>query len=131
MRTMQRSLRVVMRIPLDELWDEQGTIVAMRGERLGPDEIAAITRRGPIQFIVADAGLPLHWVPLEERFIFWNSVAGSTVSGRQYQLATTVQRAAAASTGVRTPPQVTRSSCAAHARSRGTFAHICFEASRS
>lgn len=70
---MHPSRRVVTQLPLDELWDEQGTLAATRGVRLGPDEIAAFARRGPIRFVVADAGQPLQWVPLEGRFAFWKA----------------------------------------------------------
>jgi len=70
---MHPSLRVVTRMPLHELWDDRGTLPAVRGEQLGLKEIAKIARHGPFRFVIADAGMSLQWVPIEERFAFWKT----------------------------------------------------------
>jgi len=60
-------------MPLHELWDDRGTLPAVRGEQLGLKEIAKIARHGPFRFVIADAGMSLQWVPIEERFAFWKT----------------------------------------------------------
>jgi len=71
---MRPSLRVVTRIPLRELWDERGTLQAVRGERIGPSEITEMARRGPFQLVIAAIPAPLQWVPIQERFVVWKKV---------------------------------------------------------
>lgn len=48
-------------LPFAELWTERGTLAA-RVRRLGRTEIVAL-----LQFVVADVGRPLDWVPPVER----------------------------------------------------------------
>jgi hypothetical protein len=31
-------------------------------------------RTGPVQFIVANCGIKLNWIPMQERFKFWETV---------------------------------------------------------
>ena len=61
---MRTSDRIVVRLPLDELWDERGMLPARRGRWLGADDIRALLRAGPVAFVVASewrlpAGRPL------------------------------------------------------------------------
>jgi hypothetical protein len=58
---MKPDQRVVTEIPLAELWDASGPVVARRGPRLGDPEIRALLQgAGLVQFVVADAvGAPL------------------------------------------------------------------------
>ena len=39
---------------------------------MGMDEVNALLRERPVQFVVADAG-PLRWIPLDESYSFWKS----------------------------------------------------------
>lgn len=69
------ALRVVTQLPLPELWTERGPITAARRRALGRAEVKALVQSGSVQFVVADVGKPLQWVPAEERFVFWKADA--------------------------------------------------------
>ena len=73
------AFRIVTRLPLAELWTERGPVAATRERSLGRAEVKALLQAGPVQFVVADTGRPLRWVPLEERFVFWKADARSHV----------------------------------------------------
>ena len=66
--------RIVTRIPLTELWDENGTIASERIRSLDENTLLDLVRSGSVQFVVADCGLKLNWIPREKRFDFWKSV---------------------------------------------------------
>lgn len=70
---MEPDLRVVTTLPLTELRDAAGPIMAQRGPRVGdPDVRKLLGHRSPVQFVVADAdGRPLWWVPVAEAHAFW------------------------------------------------------------
>src|SRR5436190_1826299 len=53
---MQSSLRVVMSIPLAELWDDEGNLPHRRVRGLGAVEIRALMRNGPVRFVIANGG---------------------------------------------------------------------------
>ena len=76
---MDASDRVVVRIPLPELWNEAGVVSAKKLRHLSTPEIDAVLRSGPVQFVVADVGKPIHWVPLESCFGFWKAELKSRV----------------------------------------------------
>ena len=71
---MRPEQRVVISTPLSELWNEAGTVAATRGSALGAADITDLLRRGPVQFVVADAG-PLRWIPLTECYTLWKAEA--------------------------------------------------------
>jgi hypothetical protein len=64
-------MRVVVRLPLGKLWDEEGVIDATRSRWLTADDIRALLRLGRVRFVVANVGLPLRWIPESECFQFW------------------------------------------------------------
>jgi len=61
-------------MPLVELWDDTGSIAGGRIRYLDRNQIAELLRMAPVQFLVADCGLRLRWVGVEERFTFWRKV---------------------------------------------------------
>lgn len=65
--------RIATRLPLDELWNEQGTIEASKGRDLSREAIRDLLRLGPVQFIVADLGSPLRWFPEGACYDFWKT----------------------------------------------------------
>lgn len=67
---MHPSQRIVTRIPLTTLWDEQGQISAHRVRYVGRKEISQLIRNGST-FVVADVSYPLRWVSEQDRFTFW------------------------------------------------------------
>src|SRR5260370_42650630 len=70
---MDPALRVVTRIPLDELWTEAGTLPLVRGADLGEAEITDRLRVGIMAFAVANCGKRLQWIPENECYPFWKN----------------------------------------------------------
>jgi len=68
---MDPKLRSVTRLPLTELWRDDGFTTQSRGRFLTKDDITNLLRAGSIQFVVADVGLPLRWILLRECYPFW------------------------------------------------------------
>ena len=68
---MDPRLRRVTRLPLEELWNADGTVEGDRGPYLNADGIRDLLRSGPVQFVEAD--YELRWIPKEERFDFWKA----------------------------------------------------------
>jgi hypothetical protein len=68
---MDWAKRVVSSTPLSELWNEKGPLPAERRGDIGAERVRTLLRESTLQFVVADAGLPLQWVPASDRFRFW------------------------------------------------------------
>jgi hypothetical protein len=66
--------RIVAKMPLAELWDKSGTIAAERIRNLDPNALLELVGSGSVQFVVADCGLKLDWIPMAERFEFWKMI---------------------------------------------------------
>jgi hypothetical protein len=66
--------RIVTRMPLTELWDDGGTLTGERVRNLDETDLVELLSSGPVQFLVADPGLKLRWIPTPERFEFWKTV---------------------------------------------------------
>ena len=58
---MDPSLRVVTRLPLQELWDNSGTLPYHRTRNLSYDDILMLLRGGELRFVTANVGDPLQW----------------------------------------------------------------------
>jgi hypothetical protein len=66
--------RLARPIPLEELWDRQGTILPVRPRSwLSAANVASLLRAATVKFIVVNPGNPLRWIPPEETFTFWKS----------------------------------------------------------
>lgn len=70
---MDPMLRVVMRIPMSELWDSAGNLTAAKQRSLGGSDVAALLRQGQVRFVVAECGDPLRWIPLSRCYDFWKT----------------------------------------------------------
>jgi hypothetical protein len=70
---MRPEHRIVTKIPLTELWDESGTLTDERVRNLDASNIIELLRTGLVQFIVADCGLKLRWIPAQQRYEFWKT----------------------------------------------------------
>jgi hypothetical protein len=66
--------RIVTRIPLTELWDETGAVSSERIRTLDQIFIQELLRVAPVQFIVANVGTGLRWIPMQQTFEFWKAV---------------------------------------------------------
>jgi hypothetical protein len=71
---MRPDRRIVTKIPLTELWDEGGALSGERIRQLDQNLIRGLMRTGQVQFIVADCGAKLNWIPMPERFEFWKTI---------------------------------------------------------
>jgi hypothetical protein len=71
---MRPDQRIVTKLPLAELWDERGPLTSERGKDLDQGNLAELLDAGTVQFVVADCGLNLRWIPTQERFAFWKTV---------------------------------------------------------
>ena len=61
------------KLPLDELWNEAGTISATKVGPVGTDEIRKLLRSAPVRFVVADVSEQLRWVEGSDSFDWWKS----------------------------------------------------------
>src|SRR5436309_6067995 len=77
---MEPRQRIVTRTPLPELWNDTGTIPSSRIRELSTDQIQELLRLGRVQFVVANVGSPLVWVPIRDCFAFWKNEARAHVT---------------------------------------------------
>ena len=64
-------MRTVNLIPLGYLWDEGGDIEATRERYLSKRALREMLRKHPVEFYVADVGLPLRRVDVAKCYDFW------------------------------------------------------------
>lgn len=65
--------RIVTRLPLEELWNDNGPLAAVRSKALNVDDVRSLLRDGPISFVEANLGSNLRWVPESDCFVFWRN----------------------------------------------------------
>lgn len=68
---MKTAAKVVTQTPIKELGREDGFATTSRVRCLTADDIASLLRVGPVQFVVADVGVPLRWIPLSHCYDYW------------------------------------------------------------
>ena len=71
---MRPEHRIVTELPLNELWDETDTLPGERIRHLDGNLIRGLMGTGQVQFIVADCGAKLNWIPMPERFEFFKAI---------------------------------------------------------
>jgi hypothetical protein len=72
---MKPEHRVVLKIPLSELWDITGVLEHERGRILGVADVVELLRSSDLRMAVAEVGRPLTWVAGDELFEFWKNHA--------------------------------------------------------
>ena len=70
---METAQKVVLTIPVETLWREDGVAVSKRVGSISSAEIADLLRAGPVRFVIADVGRPLEWIPLSQCFEYWKA----------------------------------------------------------
>lgn len=70
---MRSSDRVVTRLPLSELFNDDGPVSAIRQRDLSAEDIRELIGGAAFQFVVAGVGAKLVWAPSAERFSFWKA----------------------------------------------------------
>jgi hypothetical protein len=68
---MKTSDRIVVHMPVDELWDGAGSIDASRGEWLDPEAVRQLVQSRAACFVIADVGHRLRWIAQAETAVFW------------------------------------------------------------
>jgi hypothetical protein len=63
--------RIVTKLPLTGIWDDKGLVSEARVRHIDKEEIRDLMRTGTVQFIVANCGEGLRWIPELDRFSFW------------------------------------------------------------
>src|SRR5690348_15644708 len=63
--------KIVINIPLQNIWNSQGELNARRSSYLSEEKISEMLKCGLIDFVVADVGSSLKWVNQSECYSFW------------------------------------------------------------
>ena len=80
---MDTALKIVTNLPLQKLWENNEAKTATRGQSLSEDSIRSLLRSGVVQFVVADVGAPLRWIPLQDCFAFWKGEVQLHLAGEE------------------------------------------------
>ncbi len=72
---------IVTSLPIQEVWGPEGRLALRRGEELDRSAVEVLLRRDPVQFVVANIGSPLEWVPLAKSRQFWRGDAAERLLG--------------------------------------------------
>ena len=72
-RTVDANRKVVTQLPLRELWRDVGFSTTARGKSLTADDVREFLASGRVQFVIADVGFALHWIPASESIDFARS----------------------------------------------------------
>jgi hypothetical protein len=85
-----RLLRIVTRLPLQELWGDNGFTTTSRGRGLTDDDITTSLRAGLVQFVVVNVGVPPCWIQISDCYEFWKQEARAHLAapGERAQLDT-------------------------------------------
>jgi hypothetical protein len=59
---LKPNQRIVTKLPLTEVWDENGTLHGGRVRHLEQNLIRELMQTGTVQFIVANCGTKLNWI---------------------------------------------------------------------
>ena len=72
---MKPSQRIVMKMPLDELWDDHGPVAAVqeRFRDVTRDEMRDMIKVAPVRFVVARPAEKLLWLSTNECYEFWKT----------------------------------------------------------
>jgi hypothetical protein len=70
---MRPADQIITKLPLQELFDENGLVEAVRQRNLFADDVRELLQNQPIRFVVASCGKRPVWVAEAERFSFWKS----------------------------------------------------------
>jgi len=70
---MNLSHRMVIRIPLDNIWTPENELKSKRIGYFSRDSIKELLEKGQVHFIVANCGDKLIWISPSECFKFWKT----------------------------------------------------------
>lgn len=67
------SQKQVLKMPMDQLWTETELLPALRKENLNTAQVRDLLRKAPVQFVIANCGDKLVWVPIDTCYDFFKS----------------------------------------------------------
>ena len=70
---MNNANRTVTKIPLTELWKVDQELMAERKRFLNKNEIKDIIKISKVEFVIADIGLKLNWLDVDDCYHMWKS----------------------------------------------------------
>jgi hypothetical protein len=65
--------RIVLKIPVEKIWDDQTELDLERVSYLSKMELIQILRNGQVQFVLADVGKKLMWIDQSSCYSFWKN----------------------------------------------------------
>lgn len=71
---MDTEKRIVTHLPLKTLWTNEGEIDAVSDGFINKEGIKMLLSQGPVQFVIADCGLPLQWIPVANSYQYWKEI---------------------------------------------------------
>jgi hypothetical protein len=76
-------MKICTQLPLRELTDDLGNVIAARGARLSESDIKELLRESRTSFIVADVGHPLREIAKDDTHSFWKSEVKPLLSSKE------------------------------------------------
>lgn len=68
---MEINKKIVTSFNIEELWNENEVISARQIRDLDYEEIVELLKTSKISFVIADIGMPIKWIPIQENYDFW------------------------------------------------------------
>ena len=70
---MKHDVQIVTEIPLKEIWNKEIIVSRDRKRYIKENDIKELLRKARAQFIVANIGDNLKWIPEDDCFSFWKN----------------------------------------------------------
>jgi hypothetical protein len=77
---MDASLRIMTGTPVRELWRSDGSVLECSKKILDVEDIRDLLRLSAVEFVVADPGSALKWIPVVECRAFWKKEVRARVA---------------------------------------------------
>lgn len=72
--------KLVTELPLKEMWSVDGPIQATREKYITKDELNDLLIISPVEFVIANIGEDLKWVPVRKCYEIWNAILKDNVA---------------------------------------------------
>lgn len=70
---MESSKKIVTEIPLKKLWNDKGIISVRRDRYLTRGDLVELLKATPVEFVIANIGNNLKWIPKNSCYKVWSS----------------------------------------------------------
>jgi hypothetical protein len=78
---MDAKLRIITRLPLEELWRDGEFAFTQRRRGFTADDIVLLLQFGVVEFVVADVGSKLCWITPTDCYDFWKTEVKPHLAG--------------------------------------------------